>query len=199
MGRNAAVPPRLFPPSKEVPVPIPRQLPSFGRRSLTALHVSLVIMTGVFIAVLLVVAMPGGKQLVEEHFSLLRATTYVAWGAGILAYALAPLLLAEDLGATSPVNLRRLGAVLEDVGGRKLARAFTIGAAGNFLVLVVSPLGAVLGEVYSWNIFRAHLLLSMLVVVLASAGALVRVRAVLGELAHVPAPKRASHAEPASF
>lgn len=169
---------------------------SAPRRSLAALHVSLAVLTGFLVAVVLVSGSDAGRTLVDEHFKLLRFAAYGAWAIGIAAFALAPILLVRDLGLMNGFQLRAFRAAVSDAGGRHLVRAFGLGIAGNALVLALSPLGLWLGDVYTWDVFRVHLIASTIVVALSSGSALVRVRTLLEELAFVPRTKRVSHAEP---
>jgi hypothetical protein len=177
----------------------PPARPSFGARSLAALHLSLGVMGGFLVAVLFLVGFAGGRLFLEQHFEEMRVVAYVAWALGLAAFAAAPALLARDLGIASAFQLRRLRATVSDAGGRGLLRAFSVGIACNALVLAASPLGLVLGDDYGWDVFRAHLVLSTLVVVLGSMGALVRLRGLLEELAAVPAPSRVSRSVSAGF
>jgi hypothetical protein len=171
---------------------------------LAALHVSLAVLTGFLVAVGLVVGFEAGRVLVEEHFGLLRASAYVAWSVGIAAFLLAPVALVKELGLL-PAGLvtmgprfevPRLRAALRDAGGRKLVRAFGLGFLANALVLALSPLGLWLGDGYTWDVFRIHLVASTMIVALSSGSALLRVRSLLDELAFVPQPGRVGYVEP---
>lgn len=177
-----------------------------ARSSLAALHVSLAVLTGFLVSVVVVTGFDAGRPLVEEHFAALRASAYLAWGVGVLSFFLAPVLLVKELGLLSSaprgrgtrrnLQLTKLRAALHDAGGRTLVRAFGLGIFGNALVLVVSPLGLWLGEHYTWDIFRMHLVASTVIVALSSGSALLRVRSLLEELAVVPAVNRVGHVEP---
>ena len=176
-----------------------------ARNSLAALHVSLAVLTAFLVCVVIVTSFESGRPLVEEHFTALRATAYVAWAVGIFSFLLAPVLLVKELGLLSNRNqstaqrdflLTRLRSALRDAGGRNLVRAFGLGIFGNALVLTMSPLGLWLGEQYTWDIFRVHLVASTVIVALSSGSALLRVRSLLEELAIVPQIKRVGHVEP---
>lgn len=169
----------------------PRDTP---RRSLAALHVSLAVLTGFLVAVVLVAGSgEAGKQLVDEHFDLLRLGAYAAWAVGVAAFFLSPVLLVRDLGLLDGFQLRKVRAAVNDAGGRKLVRAFGLGILGNALVLALSPLGLWMDGSYTWDVYRLHLVVSTVVVALSSASALLRVRALLEELAFVPSTRRVGH------
>lgn len=170
--------------------------PKSARNSLAALHVSLAVLTAFLVSVVIVTGFDAGRALVEEHFGVLRATAYVAWGVGMASFFLAPVLLVKELGLMSSIQLKTLRAALRDAGGRNLVRAFGLGIFGNALVLVMSPLGLWLGEHYTWDIFRIHLVASTVIVALSSGSALLRVRSLLEELAFVPKVRRVGHVEP---
>lgn len=171
-----------------------------GRRALTALHVSLLVLCAFAVAVLGLVALPDGRVLVEQHFSVVRLLSYLAWGVGFGAFALSPVLLLRELGIVrrlgfSPSGLR----IAFDIAGMPgVGRAYMLGAVGNGLVLLASPLGVLLGERYTWPVFCLHLVVSALVVAFASFGALVRMRDFVSELQPLPVADRASHAVPAA-
>jgi hypothetical protein len=170
-----------------------------GRRALTSLHASLLVLCAFAVAVLGVVVFPEGRSFLEQHFGVVRALSYVAWGAGFAGFALAPVLLLRELGIVRRITLRpkRLRAAFDMAGMPSVGRAFALGAVGNGLVLLLSPLGLALGEYYSWPVFCAHLIVSALLVAASSFGALVRIRDFVSELQPLPVPQRASHASPA--
>jgi hypothetical protein len=171
----------------------------FGHKSITALHVSLVVLGAFFVAVLFIVGFPGGRLFLEENFVAIRAVSYIAWGIGLGAFIAAPTLLVKDFGVRTSAKMRAIHEAVLETGGRPLFRAFSVASALNVVVLALSPLGLFLGDEYTWDIFRAHLVLSTLVVAFASLTALVRLRSLLDELAAVPLPSRVSHAGPAGF
>lgn len=170
-----------------------------GRRALTALHASLLALSAFTVAALGLFLLPEGRLFLEQHFGTVRAGSYLAWTLGLAGFALAPLLLLRDVGALSRVTLRprKVREAFRIAGIPSVGRAFRVGAVGNALVLLASPLGVVLGERYTWPVFCAHVVLSGLAIAACSFGALVRLRDVVSELQPLPVPHRASHAAPA--
>src|SRR5688572_11476862 len=79
------------------PIHAPRA--GIGAKSLAALHttVGLLVVAAVCCAGLLV--FPEARGVVAEHFELLRGAVYGMWALGLLAFLLAPLMLARDLGS----------------------------------------------------------------------------------------------------
>ncbi|MCC7072043.1 MAG: hypothetical protein IT383_12010 [Deltaproteobacteria bacterium] len=177
--------------------PSPRR--TAGRRALTALHLSALALSAFVVCTLGLLLFPEGRQLIDEHFGVVRIACYLAWAVGVGGFALAPGLLLKEVGAEPRLTLRpaRLRAGFERLGAAPVARAFALGAFANVVVLALSPLGAPLGSLYTWPVFATHLVLSGLVVGAASLGALVRMRDFVDELRPVPAPRRASHVAPA--
>lgn len=171
-----------------------------GRRALSALHVSLLALSAFTVSAMGLIVFPEGRLFVEQHFGVVRLACYAAWVVGLAGFALAPVLLLRELGALRELTLRprRLREAFDRVGIPAVGRAFALGALGNLTVLLLSPLGAVLGERYSWAAFSAHVVLSGLVIAASSFGALVRLRDVVGELQPLPVWQRASHAAPAA-
>ncbi len=167
-----------------------------GRRALASLHVSLIALSAFAVAVLGLLVFPEGRTFLEEHFAVVRAVSYLTWAVGFGGFALAPVLLLRDLGVVRRFTLRpaRLRDAFDAMGAAAVGRAFAIGAFGNTVVLLLSPLGLPFGERYTWPVFVAHLVLSGLVVAACSFGALIRLRDFVAELRPLPMPRRASHA-----
>lgn len=170
-----------------------------GRRAITALHLSLLALCAFTVAALGIVVFPEGRTLVELYFPVLRSASYLAWAAGFAGFALAPVLLLRELGVVRRITLRpaKLSAAFDRAGMATVGRAFAVGAVGNLVVLLCSPLGLVLGERYTWPVFCAHLVMSGMVVAASSFGALVRLRDFVSEMRPLPVPHRGSHAAPA--
>ena len=142
---------------------------------------------------------PEARGVVAEHFELLRGAVYGMWALGLLAFLLAPLMLARDLGSRVSFRPRAIRDALFVAGGRPLERAVAIGMIGNVIVLACSPIGLALGEHYTWPVFVGHTLASVLVLFASGLGSIAQVRALLQETASAPKPQRASFAQPASF
>ncbi|HEY4222527.1 MAG TPA: hypothetical protein VGO62_14330, partial [Myxococcota bacterium] len=83
----------------------------------------------------------------------------------------------------------------------RVKSALLVAFAANAVVLAASPLGAWLGDYYSWNVFVAHLALSLGVAGVATFVCLLRLRSFVDDIAPapIPVPSRAKHVEPAGF
>lgn len=167
-----------------------------GRRALTALHTSLLALCAFTVGAIGLMLFPEGRLFLEEHFGVIRLGSYSAWTLGLLGFVLAPVLLLRDIGALSRVTLRpgKIREAFRIAGLPTVGRAFTIGAVGNSIVLLLSPLGLILGDHYTWPVFCVHVALSGLLIAASSFGALVSLRDVVSELQPLPVPHRASHA-----
>lgn len=167
-----------------------------GRRALAALHVSLIALSAFAVAMIGVMVFPEGRMLLERHFGVVRVASYLTWAVGFGGFALAPMLLLREVGAVRSFTLRpmRLRTAFDALGAGGVGRAFAVGAFGNTVVLLCSPLGLPFGDAYTWPVFCAHLILSGLVVAACSFGALIRLRDFVAELRPMPMPQRASHA-----
>lgn len=167
-----------------------------GRRALAALHVSLIALCVFAVAVLGLLIFPEGRQVLEQRFAVVRVASYLTWAVGFGGFALAPMLLLREVGAVRSFTLRpaRLRTAFDALGAGAVGRAFAIGAFGNTVVLLCSPLGLPFGDAYTWPVFCAHVILSGLVVAACSFGALIRLRDFVAELRPLPMPRRASHA-----
>lgn len=170
-----------------------------GHRALTALHISLLSLCAFAVSALGLLCFPEGRFFLEQHFGVVRLGSYAAWLLGLGGFALAPVLLLRDMGALSRLTVRPriVREAFRIAGLPSVGRAFAAGAVGNALVLAASPLGLLLGERYTWPVFCAHVVVSGLVIAVASMGALVRLRDTVSELQPLPVPRRASHAAPA--
>jgi len=145
----------------------------------------LIVMAGACAAAAAVAAvgltgLPLGQRVLDEHFDAIQLATCALWVLTVLSLVAAPVAVAREIGAGNRNAISH--AVVERA---RLPRILGLALGAHGAAFATWPASLLVGSAYTFAVFRAHMMLTMSVVVTATVLALLELHAWRTKLASI--------------